>query len=553
MADTEHVDNALADAGQSAAAPKPPESAEPPPPMWPPWGRPGYGELKSCVALSTCYFFMFSAWNSAQTLASTLPIPPPASGNTAMFIVYLTFAFSSFVSPVIVHSVGAKRCVTVSFCMYGTYIAANMYPRWWTLYPGACNVGFAASPLWVSQGILITHFAMVYAHKRGEADVTGHVGFFNGIFGMFMLLTGVSGNLISSAVFSLSDATGDDCEGAANETAGAVVEDDEVPQSVVDTLFAIYLFSVACGVVMAQMTLPAQEDMFSQREEYHLAVDDGKPNHPSLWTTVKMLKQPRMYLLGPIYAGQGLVMAFISAAFTKDVIEPNLGECNVGYVMAANSAAAAAVSINIGKLTDQFGRPAVMAFAVGCIMTMIVCLRWAPPTSSVGIYILGIIIGVGLASLRTPLSAQLSANYRDDTEAAFAASEMFSNVGACAGFLFADSLSLDTQLDLGAVLCLLGFAGYFAEAQKVHEKLPPRKFHALCFGTCAVAASATAALVSERSALAAGLVMAGSVNVFGCTVFFHRMYQREMSSGAGYQAGERVGGVNSLATGLVEN
>ena len=169
------------------------------------------------------------------------------------------------------------------------------------------------------------------------------------------------------------------------------------------------------------------------------------------------------------------------------------------------------------------------------------------------IYILGIIIGVGLASLRTPLSAQLSANYRDDTEAAFAASEMFSNVGACAGFLFADSLSLDTQLDLGAVLCLLGFAGYFAEAQKVHEKLPPRKFHALCFGTCAVAASATAALVSERSALAAGLVMAGSVNVAGCTVFFHRMYQREMSSGAGYQAGERVGGVNSLATGLVEN
>ena len=110
-------------------------------------------------------------------------------------------------------------------------------------------------------------------------------------FGMFMLLTGVSGNLISSAVVSLSDATGDDCEGAANETAGAVVEDDEVPQSVVDTLFAIYLFSVACGVVMAQMTLPAQEDMFSQREEYHLAVDDGKPNHPSLWTTVKMLKQ----------------------------------------------------------------------------------------------------------------------------------------------------------------------------------------------------------------------------------------------------------------------
>ena len=33
-------------------------------------------------------FFMFLAYGSAQTLASTLPIPPPASGNTAMAIVY---------------------------------------------------------------------------------------------------------------------------------------------------------------------------------------------------------------------------------------------------------------------------------------------------------------------------------------------------------------------------------------------------------------------------------------------------------------------------------
>jgi hypothetical protein len=36
-----------------------------------------------------------------------------------------------------------------------------MYPRWWTLYPGALMVGLAASPLWVSQGILITHFGAV--------------------------------------------------------------------------------------------------------------------------------------------------------------------------------------------------------------------------------------------------------------------------------------------------------------------------------------------------------------------------------------------------------
>ena len=128
---------------------------------------------------------------------------------------------------------------------------------------------------------------------------------------------------------------------------------------------------------------------------------------------------------------------------------------------------------------DRFGRPAVMGFAVSCIYFMVLCLRFFPPSSSVGIYGLGMVIGVGLAALRTPvrkrsfgpllirihvdreymlkstidreymlrrkislprqardrhretsnrarcltalqLSAQLSANYRDDTEAAFA-------------------------------------------------------------------------------------------------------------------------------------
>jgi MFS family permease len=79
-------------------------------------------------------------------------------------------------------------------------------------------------------------------------------------------------------------------------------------------------------------------------------------------------------------------MAFISAVFTADVIEPNLGECNIGFVMAANAAASALVSISIGRMSDRFGRPVVMGFAVSCIYFMVLCLRFFPPTSSVGIY-----------------------------------------------------------------------------------------------------------------------------------------------------------------------
>ena len=49
------------------------------------------------------------------------------------------------------------------------------------------------------------------------------------------------------------------------------------------------------------------------------------------------------------------------------MIEPNLGECNVGYVMAANYMASAVVSISIGRVSDLVGRPAVMGFAFTCL------------------------------------------------------------------------------------------------------------------------------------------------------------------------------------------
>jgi hypothetical protein len=121
----------------------------------------GRAALRSCLWLSVSYFFTFVAYLAAQTLASTLPIPPPASGTVAISIIYWAFTFSSLWSPLLVHHVGPKPCILASFAMYATFIAANMYPRWWTLYPGALMVGLAASPLWVSQGILITHFGAI--------------------------------------------------------------------------------------------------------------------------------------------------------------------------------------------------------------------------------------------------------------------------------------------------------------------------------------------------------------------------------------------------------
>jgi hypothetical protein len=185
-------------------------------------------------------------------------------------------------------------------------------------------VGLAASPLWVSQGILITHFAMLFAEKRGDADGTAHVGFFNGIFSAFMVMTGVVGNLVSSFVFNGYNGAcasgdggggGDDGSASSSSTAGDAGAAVAVPQSAVDGLFSIYLLSTALAVLTATLTLPSMETVRAEREKYNM-VDEGKVV-PSLWMTLQLLVQPRMFLLAPIYGAQGLIGAFLSANFTR--------------------------------------------------------------------------------------------------------------------------------------------------------------------------------------------------------------------------------------------
>eukprot|EP01051_Picozoa_sp_SAG22_P011182 SAG22_NODE_1056_length_5777_cov_137.240402_5_plen_442_part_00 len=365
---------------------------------------------------------------------------------------------SSLWSPLLVHRVGPKPCILASFAMYATFIAANMYPRWWTLYPGALMVGLAASPLWVSQGILITHYAQVYARSRGEEDASAHVGYFNGIFQSLLVLTGVAGNLVSSIVFSAG-------------SSGAV--GTVVSQSTVFFLFAIYLGSAAIAIVIAACTLPSTAAVAAERAHWDLIVP-GAEKTPTVWTTLGMLRQRRMLLVAPIFAAMGMLYAFISANFTKNVIQPALGERNVGFVMCAMYLASAVVSVSVGRVSDIVGRPAVLIFAAVCIFSMLGILKYRAPTDATAIYALAVTIGTGMQTLRTPLAAQMSANYRDDIEAAFAATEMVCSVVGAVGYLLAAAISEDDKLNLAAVLCVIGFGCYFVEVFESPAPSPKR-------------------------------------------------------------------------------
>ena len=134
--------------------------------------------------------------------------------------------------------------------------------------------------------------AQVYSRSRGEEDASAHVGYFNGIFQSFLVLTGVAGNLVSSIVFSAGNSGGGGGSSAA------------IPQSTVFVLFAIYLGSAAVAIACAAYSLPTTATVEAERARWKLAVV-GAEKVPTVWTTLGMLRQRRMLLVAPIFAAMG--------------------------------------------------------------------------------------------------------------------------------------------------------------------------------------------------------------------------------------------------------
>ena len=55
-----------------------------------------------------------------------------------------------------------------------------------------------------------------------------------------------------------------------------------------------------------------------------------------------------------LWQGNGQIMAFVSSTLTNNVIKPNLGACNVGFVIAARSVHVSAFA-TMRRLSQRLG------------------------------------------------------------------------------------------------------------------------------------------------------------------------------------------------------
>ena len=120
-------------------------------------------------------------------------------GTTSLAVIYAALVVSCmFVPTLMIKKLTVKWTMVVSIFCYSTYIAAQFYPQFYTLVPGAIILGLGAAPMWSAKCTYLTQVGNIYAELTNQAVEPIIVKFF-GIFFLFFQSSSIWGNLISSA------------------------------------------------------------------------------------------------------------------------------------------------------------------------------------------------------------------------------------------------------------------------------------------------------------------------------------------------------------------
>ena len=125
----------------------------------------------------------------------------------------------------------------------------------------------------------------------------------------------------------------------------------------VRTLFSGFLVFIVVGIVLVAFGLPPPYG--NPPRAVTTAGKDGVQQVPSICGTLRLLREPRMYMLVPLLMSSGLLSGFVTADYTRSVVVPAVGYDSIGWVLAINGASGAMAFLLLGRLADLLGRVVV--------------------------------------------------------------------------------------------------------------------------------------------------------------------------------------------------
>ncbi|XP_049873721.1 UNC93-like protein [Pectinophora gossypiella] len=441
---------------------------------------------RNIFVLGFAFMIHFTAFHGAANLQSSVNSDEGAGTFTLAAIYFSLILSNIFLPAIIIKWLGCKWAVAVSFIAYMPFIAAQFYPRLYTLVPAGMMVGFGGGPLWCAKCTYLSVVAEPYSKLSGVPVDVLVVRFF-GLFFMFYQMAQIWGNLVSSAILS---STLGDIPSLMNETltpsASALVSNLTKPvvdlgafcgvnfcswnssqenanleppsQLKIQVIAGVYLACMASACVLVAVGVDSLTRYASERK----STGQGKSGVRLLAVTLRQLRHKYQLLLLPVIGYIGAEQAFMAADFTQAFVGCAYGISNIGFVMicfGVFNALAAPIAGSIVKLTGRYPVMITALLLNLCLLTAL--LLWRPnPEQWLIFYTLAAIWGIADAVWLVQVNALSGILFPGDEEAAYSNFRLWEATGSVLSYASAPYLCVRTRLYILLGLLILGFSGY---------------------------------------------------------------------------------------------
>ena len=422
--------------------------------------------VKNVAVISIGFTLLFTAYSSMSNLQSSLN-PTDGLGNWSSSVVYASMIVSSlFLPTIVIRRLNAKWTIFTFMFGYTTYIAAQTYPRFYTLLPAAAIVGISAAPMWAAKSMYLTHLGNEYATFMNDNSEAIIIRFF-GIFFMAFQTHAVFGNVISSTILSLGIDNTTKKELLDPELCGAnFCPGTDLPgMTAEDNLTKVYILvgiyltvALAAAAVIGIFTDPLTRYGENERDGLSSKLTGVR----LLSATFKQMAKKEQLLIIPLTIWSGLEQGFLSADYTAAYITCGWGIEKVGYVLICYGLADSFCSISFDPLIRLVGRVTVFCFAALLNVALIaVFLLWQPSSDQPYLFfIFAALWGVSDAAWQCGINAYYGVLFPSDEEASFSNYRLWESIGFVIAFAWSNLVCVDTKLYVMLGVVAVGMTGF---------------------------------------------------------------------------------------------
>ncbi|XP_015183523.1 PREDICTED: UNC93-like protein [Polistes dominula] len=429
--------------------------------------------IKNILLIGIAFMMNFTAFMGATNLQSSIN-SSESLGTFTLAAIYGSLIFSNIFLPALVISwFGCKWTMSLAILTYVPFIAAQFYPRFYTMIPAGLMVGLGGGPLWCAKCTYLTVVSEAYATISDLASDVLVTRFF-GLFFMFYQMAQVWGNLISSAVLSFGKNEMISTNMSLNSTIVAEIcganfcvaspstnDNPNLEQPPIERIHLISGIYVAL-MILASLVIVFGVDSLSRYDRGRKGSGTGLTGLKLLAVTLSLLKEKNQLLILPIIIFIGAEQAFLFADYNASFVSCAWGISNIGYVMICFGISNAIAALTTGSIIKLTGRISVMIFAFCLHMGILIfMLTWKPtPNQGILFFIISGLWGICDSIWLVQINSLNGLLFPGREEAAYSNFRLWESTGSVITYIYSPYLCTYTKIHILMIILCIGIIGY---------------------------------------------------------------------------------------------